>query len=60
MISGTSNEPINIESHLGAMGKKEDKTEMRHLLISSGVLTDSGSFNIELARENLGKKFKYN
>jgi hypothetical protein len=56
IISGKPEWPIDAASHLGAFGKVENKTALRHQLVSNDILSESGVFNIEKARENLARK----
>lgn len=56
MITGSTDLPIIKEMHLWISWKVEDRTVMRHLLVKNGVISSSGSFNIELLRVNLRKK----
>lgn len=56
MITWNPYTPINVESHIGTLWKKEDSLEIKHQLISNGIISETWAFNIEKARENLSQK----
>ena len=58
IISGSTDLPIIKEMHLWISWKVEDRTVMRHMLISNRILSSTGSFNFDKARDNLNNKIQ--